>query len=112
VAAAFLTGSVRASTRPGCPAGCLGVQGALAVGADGEVARDILAEWRDGGREYLTRRFQRAADEGDLPPGADPAVLARYLMTVANGIAVQAGGGATRDELQQVATVALRNWPG
>ncbi|WP_345154984.1 TetR/AcrR family transcriptional regulator [Nonomuraea rubra] len=27
VATAFLNGSVRATTRPGCPAGCLGVQG-------------------------------------------------------------------------------------
>lgn len=32
-------------------------------------------------------------------------------MTVANGIAVQAAGGAAHDELQQVADVALRNWP-
>src|SRR5688500_7232470 len=35
VATLFLTGSVRSSTRPGSPAGCLGVQGALAVGATG-----------------------------------------------------------------------------
>jgi hypothetical protein len=32
-------------------------------------------------------------------------------MTVSNGIAVQAAGGATRSELQQVADAALRNWP-
>ncbi|WP_430786372.1 TetR/AcrR family transcriptional regulator [Actinoplanes sp. G11-F43] len=107
VAAAFLTGSVRASTRPGCPAGCLGVQGSLAAGEDGRVARDVLAAWRDSGREYLLRRFQRAASEGDLPAGTDPAVLARYLMAVANGIAVQAAGGATREQLQEVADMAL-----
>ncbi|MYQ56596.1 TetR family transcriptional regulator [Streptomyces sp. SID4926] len=32
-------------------------------------------------------------------------------MTVANGIAVQTASGATRDELRQVADMALRNWP-
>ncbi|MFD5631141.1 TetR family transcriptional regulator [Streptomyces sp. NPDC127072] len=32
-------------------------------------------------------------------------------MTVANGIAVQASGGATHDELEQVAAAALRRWP-
>lgn len=32
-------------------------------------------------------------------------------MTVANGIAVQAAGGTARDDLQQVADMALRSWP-
>ena len=111
VATAFLAGSVGASTRPGCPAGCLGVQGSLAAGEAGRAARDTLAAWRDQGRRHLRDRFRRAVDEGDLPPETDPGLLARYLMTVANGIAVQAAGGADHDELEQVAEVALRNWP-
>lgn len=111
VAVAFLAGSVGASTRPGCPSGCLGVQGSLAAGEAGRTARDTLAAWRDQGRRHLNDRFRRAVDEGDLPPDADPGLLARYVMTVANGIAVQAAGGAGRDELEQVAEVALRNWP-
>ncbi|MFD8518627.1 TetR/AcrR family transcriptional regulator [Streptomyces capillispiralis] len=111
VATAFLTGSVRATTSPGCPAGCLGVQGSLAAGDAGRVAQDTLTAWRDDGRARLRDRFRRAVDEGDLPPDADPELLARYLMTVANGIAVQAAGGATRPELQRVADAALRNWP-
>jgi hypothetical protein len=32
-------------------------------------------------------------------------------MTVANGIAVQAVSGTSRDDLQDVADAALRNWP-
>ncbi|MGQ4515144.1 TetR family transcriptional regulator [Streptomyces sp. DW26H14] len=111
VATAFLNGSVRATTRPDCPGGCLGVQGALAAGAAGRGARDALADWRDKGVSDLRDRFQRAVDEGDLPPDADPRLLARYLMTVANGIAVQAAGAVSRDDLQRVADAALRNWP-
>ena len=111
VATAFLSGSVRATTRPGCPAGCLGVQGSLAAGATARDARDALIAWRNEGVSRLRERFQQAVDEGDLPSDADPALLARYVMTVSNGIAVQAASGTTRDELQQVADAALRNWP-
>ncbi|MFJ9152159.1 TetR/AcrR family transcriptional regulator [Streptomyces sp. NPDC102270] len=111
VATAFLAGSVDTTTRPDCPAGCLGVQGALASGDSGQPAQDALIAWRDDARARLRHRFQRAVDEADLPPGADPELLARYIMTVANGIAVQAAGGATRSELQRVADAALRNWP-
>jgi hypothetical protein len=111
VATAFLNGAVLATTNPGCPAGCLGVQGSLAAGAACLIARDTLAAWRDNGISLLRERFQRAVDEGDLPAGTDPGLLARYLMAVANGIAVQAAGGATRDDLHGVAGMALRHWP-
>jgi AcrR family transcriptional regulator len=111
VAEAFLTGSVRANTQPACPAGCLGVQGALAVGENGRVARDTLAEWRARGQQHLRDRFQRAVEQGDLPADADPELIARYLMTIANGMTVQAAGGAAREDLQRVADAALRNWP-
>ncbi|MFJ8791533.1 TetR/AcrR family transcriptional regulator [Streptomyces sp. NPDC102462] len=111
VATAFLAGSVRATTHPGCPTGCLGVQGSLAAGDQGRSARDALIVWRNDAISLLHDRFQQAVDEGDLPPGTDPGLLARYVMTVANGIAVQAASGATRDDLQQVADMALQGWP-
>ncbi|MCO8269486.1 TetR/AcrR family transcriptional regulator [Actinoplanes sp. TRM 88003] len=110
-ATAFLAGSVRANTTPGWPAGCLGVQGALAVGETGQVAHDVLAEWRALGQMHLRDRFRRAVREGDLPADADPDLIARYIMTLANGLAVQASGGATRKDLQRVAAAALQNWP-
>ncbi|MEU6700964.1 TetR/AcrR family transcriptional regulator [Pseudonocardia sp. NPDC046786] len=111
VASAFLNGSVRTTTRPDAPAGCLGVQGSLASGEAGRPIHDALVEWRTAAEVRLAERFRRAVDEGDLPAGADPRRLARYIMTVANGIAVQAAGGASRGELQEVADTALRNWP-
>ena len=111
VATVFLAGAARASTRPGCPTGCLGVQGALATGGTGQVARDTLAEWRARGQAILRDRFRRAVEEGDLPAAADPDLIARYVMTIANGMAVQAAGGAAGEELQRVADAALRSWP-
>ncbi|MFF5720680.1 TetR/AcrR family transcriptional regulator [Streptomyces buecherae] len=111
VATALLAGVVRTTTRPGGPHGCLGVQGALATGDAGQPARDLLAAWRNDGCCRVRDRFQRAVDEGDLPPGADANLLARYVTTLAFGIAAQAAGGVGRDELQKMADAALRNWP-
>jgi AcrR family transcriptional regulator len=111
VATAFLAGSIRANTLPGWPTGCLGVQGALAAGKTGRVAHETLAEWRAEGQAHLRQRFQRAVEESDLPADADPDLIARYVMTIANGMAVQAAGGAQREDLQRIADNALRCWP-
>lgn len=96
---------------PGSPAGCLGVQGALAVGESGVAARDSLVDWRAHGQVLLSERFGQAVLDGDLPAGTDPELIARYVMTMGNGIAVQAAGGASCEQLQAVADLALRSWP-
>jgi len=111
VVRAFLHGTVEATTRPGCPAGCLGVQGSLAAGDAGEPARVALAEWRRAAGKHLEKRLRRAVAEGDLAPGTDAGRLARYVMTVSFGIAVQAAGGVGRDDLQEVVDLALAAWP-
>ena len=111
VAEATVRGAVRTTTRPGCPAGCLGVQGALASNDAAQPAHDMLVEWRSASARRLEERFRRAVDEDDLPRDADPRMLARYLMTVTFGIAVQAASGLGRDELQDIADLALEAWP-
>jgi AcrR family transcriptional regulator len=102
-------GTARMAEDPGAPAGCLLVQGALACG--NASARKKVAARRAAAEVALRRRFQRAKREGDLPRNADPAELARYVMTVIRGMAVQAAGGASRDQLHRVAQIALRAWP-
>ncbi len=111
VATAILTGAIRTTTSPARPQGCMGVQSALAAGDSGQTVRDLLTSWRNNGCSRLHRRFQQAVDDGDLPPQADAALLARYVTTLAFGIAVQAASGVSREELQAMADAALRNWP-
>ncbi|MFI6802792.1 TetR/AcrR family transcriptional regulator [Streptosporangium canum] len=111
VATAILIGTVRTTTRPAHPHGCLGVQGALAASDSGRGVRDLLVAWRNNGCSRVRERFQRAVDDGELPPETDPGLLARYVTTLAFGIAVQAASGVGRDELQGMADAALRNWP-
>jgi AcrR family transcriptional regulator len=102
-------GTVRMAEDPRAPAGCLLVQGALACGTAS--ARKEVAARRAAAEVALRRRLQRAEREGDLPENADPAELAHYVMTVIRGMAVQAAGGASRDQLHRVAQIALRAWP-
>ena len=104
-------GAARMASDPRLPAGCLMVQGALACGdAAGSVRKEVAGR-RGASEVVLRRRLQRAKREGDLPQDADPAELARYVMTVLQGMAVQGADGATPDQLRRVAQVALRAWP-
>jgi len=111
VAEHLLEGAILTTTGRGGPAGCLSVQGALATGAAGQAARDALITWRRKGEKALRERFVRAVAEGDLPPHADPATLARYLVTVVYGIAVEAATGTPRVALRQIIDIALRDFP-
>jgi AcrR family transcriptional regulator len=92
------------------PPGCLLLQSGLSCG-DTEIP-DELARHRAEKEAALRARFETARKTGDLPKRADPAMLARYLMTVANGICVQAASGASADQLHEVASLALMGWSG
>lgn len=107
----ILYGAVDVMSNPRNPRGCLLVQGGLACGDEANRVKRELASRREAGEEALCRRLRRAKSEGDLPPDSDPVALARYVATVAQGMAVQAAGGASRAELRKVADTALRAWP-
>jgi AcrR family transcriptional regulator len=100
-----------AVTDPENPPGCLAVQGALCCGETAESIKQELMARRAKGEDDLRKRFERALTDGDLPAACDPADLARYISAILQGMAVQAIGGAGRDELRKVADIALRNWP-
>jgi AcrR family transcriptional regulator len=107
----LLAGTIELLTDPRNPGGCLVVQGALAGGREAESIRRELVSHRAAALDQLRARLERAKREGDLPGDADCSDLARYVMTVVHGLAVQAAGGATRKQLQRVAGLALRAWP-
>jgi AcrR family transcriptional regulator len=93
------------------PRGCLLVQGALACGKRAASVRRELISRRAAGEAAVRRRFQRAKSQGDLPADADAGGLARYVVAVVHGMAVQAAGGASRSDLRRIAEMALRAWP-
>jgi AcrR family transcriptional regulator len=107
----LLRGAADLLTDPHHPTGCLMVQSALVCGEAADCIRQELASRRLAGEAAVRRRFQRAKAEGDLPSDSNPADLARYVVTISQGMAVQAAGGASRVELQRVVETAMRAWP-
>jgi len=59
----------------------------------------------------LEKRLSRAQHEGDLPDDVRPSDLARYVCTVAQGLAVQAVGGASAAQRRRVVELVMRGWP-
>ncbi|MCT7371188.1 TetR/AcrR family transcriptional regulator [Mycolicibacterium llatzerense] len=108
---AMVHGAVDGSSGAAGPRGCLLVQSALAAGDEAAELHAELAQLREGGIAELGERFTAAQLMGELP-GADPQLVARWIVAVSQGLAVQANGGVERDELHAVADQALRAWPG
>jgi AcrR family transcriptional regulator len=110
VAAGLLRGAAEFHANPANPPGCLMVQGALVCSGASGPARETRSR-RTRLREAIQERLERAVYEGDLPSGANPVALARYLVAVMRGIAIEAAGGAGAAELHQIVDVALTAWP-
>ncbi len=108
--AGLLYGFADAQSGQDTPAGCLGVNGALACSEASEPVRQELARRRGAVEAQLAERL-RAAPSEELPPGAEPEDLARYVMALAQGMAVQAKSGAGREALRRVVATALQAWP-
>jgi len=88
------------------------LRGSLACGDEAKPLRDELVARRGAREERLRCRLVRARDEGDLPADADPAQLASFVITMLQGIAVQAAGGAAREQLYRTVDFVMGTWPG
>ncbi len=107
-----LHGAVEAMCDTSRPFGCLAAQAVGKCGdASSEIAQKLIRDYEGVHAAYVAR-FQRAKDEGDLPPDADPELLARYIDTLVHGLSTQAVTGASQEELRSVVNLALRQWPG
>ena len=107
----LLRGVAETLTDPCNPRGCLAVQGALSCGEAAEQVKAELCSRRSKSEAALAERFERARQEGDLGKAVDPAALARFVVTITQGMSVQAAGGASRNDLLAVADMALLAWP-
>jgi AcrR family transcriptional regulator len=95
------------NTDPTRPAGCLFVQGALSCSDKAAGIREELRILRTAAEPLFEARIERAFAEGDTSIAGVPRKLARYVSTVVQGLAVQAAGGSTREDLHEIVDVAL-----
>jgi AcrR family transcriptional regulator len=111
VAQRLLEGALANVTGQDEPRGCLGVISSTACGAEAQCIREeVLSRGRTVQKAFVAR-MQRAIDEGDFNGPADAEAITKYLLAVLQGMAVQAGAGATRDELEGVVATTLGMWP-
>lgn len=93
------------------PRGCLLVQSALTCSEESECVKRELALRRADSDSRLRARLERAQKEGEIAHGVDVAALSRYFSTILRGMSVEASGGATRQDLQNVIDLSLKAWP-
>ena len=108
---AYLWDSAAAMTGSDCnlPRGCMVTLGTVGGNEHAELGR-LMRETRNGAYEVLLARLRNAVREGELPESLDVAHLARYLQAVQSGMAIRARDGATREELQAIAKIAVDSW--
>jgi AcrR family transcriptional regulator len=111
VAEALLRGAAALATDPAGPGGCLWVQAALVSSAEAATIRNEMSALRAGGNVQIQARLERARRDGDLPAHADPATLTGFIVSLMNGMAVQASNGLDRAALNRVVDFAMTAWP-
>ncbi|WP_297493652.1 TetR/AcrR family transcriptional regulator [Acidocella sp.] len=108
----LLHDTVRAATDPDFPAGCMVTAGMLTCRAEHEGLADSIAGLRTARCEQIAGHVRDAVRAGELPPDTDTKAIGRFVMALAQGIAIQAHDGATAAELFALVDVALQSWPG
>jgi len=73
--------------------------------------QEYLTRLREDGVKSLADRLQSFSGADGLPPGSDSSALARLLVTVVQGLAVQAASGVPREALHTVADQMITCWP-
>src|SRR5699024_2993759 len=86
----LLLGAARLFTRPGCPAGCLVMNGATNYTPDSEEVVEQLAAVRRSIGERIRQRIQADVDAGRLPPDVEVVQLATHVLAIWQGMAMLA----------------------
>ncbi len=107
----ILQGTVELNTGHAEHLGCLGVNGAVACSSDAETIRVELVRRRSSAEAALARRLKRAQKEGELSSAAKAETLAKLVMTLTQGISVQAKAGAGRAVMMDMVDQFLQAWP-
>lgn len=106
---ALLRGYVDVVTDPEHAPGCLVVNNSPSADA-GDALRQWLAGHREALRVKLEERFSEDLASGKLPDDFEPKAMARFVVTLAGGLAVEAQSGAKRQDLYAMMDFALKDF--
>ncbi|MDF3141273.1 MULTISPECIES: TetR/AcrR family transcriptional regulator [unclassified Streptomyces] len=96
-------------TDPAHPHGCLVVHAATNCSTP-EVEQSLRGR-RNANIAAIRSRIEADVATGALPAGIDAAALARHTGAMIQGMSQQARDGASREELEALAEIAMANWP-
>ncbi|MGW0083495.1 TetR/AcrR family transcriptional regulator [Streptomyces sp. NPDC003393] len=96
-------------TDPGRPLGCLIVH--AATNCTTPEVEELLRERRNANIAAFESRIRADVTAGELPADTEAGVLARYVGALIQGMSQQARDGASREELQALAEIAMAIWP-
>ena len=111
VAERLLRGALQMQSSSCDPKGCLGVISSVACGVEAEGIKSEVIARRASSHKALVERFEQASREGELPDGLDAEGLARYLLALLQGLSIQAGAGASGEQLRGLVDTGLQVWP-
>ncbi|MEU9961939.1 TetR/AcrR family transcriptional regulator [Streptomyces sp. NPDC050982] len=96
-------------TEPGRPHGCLIVH--AATNCTTPEVEESLRDRRNANIATIESRIRSGVAAGELPADIDAAALARHTGAMIQGMSQQARDGATKEELEALAELAMRIWP-
>ncbi|WP_037674112.1 TetR/AcrR family transcriptional regulator [Streptomyces griseus] len=96
-------------TAPGRPHGCLVIH--AATNCTSPEVEGSLRDRRNASIAAFERRMRDDVEAGELPADTDVAALARHTGAIIQGMSQQARDGASREELEALAEIAMAIWP-
>jgi AcrR family transcriptional regulator len=93
------------------PQGCLIISGATNCTEDSADIEQLLRDQRNANIADIEGRIRADVAAKVLPANSDPTTLARLTGVTIQGMSQQARDGATRTQLEAVATAAMKAWP-
>jgi hypothetical protein len=106
----FLMLSARAYSQSDCPSGCLVVLSALPANAATEGLRADLAQKRESKTRDLAEQLMRGVASGEIPSDTGVSAIARFYVTVQQGVSIQARDGVNHQTLESIARSAISAW--
>lgn len=108
----YLMATARVFSRSNKPTGCLVVLSALHASEENEAVREVLITHRRQNVMELAQQLSRGVATGEIAATVDLEAVARFYVTIQQGMSIQARDGADRKTLEAIARSALAAWPG
>ncbi|SMD02817.1 transcriptional regulator, TetR family [Novosphingobium sp. B1] len=71
----------------------------------------LMRSLRTGMFDRVKERLSRAVHEGEISTALDLGSFARFIITLQNGMSVQARAGVSHAQLDEAAKITMKGWP-